>query len=70
VSDTLVEALPKEQARVRALVLQYRDPLLNGAGNIAAMLMEQDLQIADKVVIEGDIVGMVSIYKKLKEWEA
>ena len=69
-SDTLGEALPKEQARVQALVLQYRDPLLNGAGNVAAMLMEQDLQIADKVVIAGDIVGMVSIYKKLKEWEA
>jgi hypothetical protein len=68
-SDTLGEALPKEMARVRELIIQYRDPELKGAGDLAAMLMEQDLQIADKEVIAGDIVGMVAIYQKLKEWE-
>ena len=34
--ESLGEALPKEQARVRELILQYRDPMLQGTGNIAA----------------------------------
>jgi hypothetical protein len=66
--DSLGEALPKEQARVRALILQYKDPILNGAGNFAAALMEQDLQKADKAVMEGDTVEMIRMYQKLKDW--
>ena len=68
--DSLGEALPKEQARVRDLIVQYRDPMLNGAGNFAAMMMEQDLQAADKAVMEGDVVEMIRVYQKLKEWES
>ena len=68
--DSLGEALPQEQARVRDLIVQYRDPMLNGAGNFAAMMMEQDLQAADKAVMEGDVVEMIRVYQKLKEWES
>ena len=69
-SETLGEALPKEQARVRELIVQYRDPMLNGAGRFAALLMEADLAEADRIIMAGDIVGMVRIYQKLKEWES
>lgn len=69
-SESLGEALPKEQARVRELIQQYRDPVLQGAGNIAAMLMERDLQEADRAVMSGDVGAMLVIYQKLKEWES
>ena len=64
--ETLGDALPKEQARVRELIVQYRDPLLKGAGNLAAMFAEQALQRADKAIISGDIVAMILSYKELQ----
>ncbi len=64
--ESLGEALPKEQARVRDLVLQYRDPMLNGAGNIAAAMMEQSLKVADQAVMSGDCVAMIQAYEDLK----
>ena len=67
--ESLGEALPKEQARVRELILQYRDPMLGGAGNFAAALMEADLKTTDMAVMSGDVVLMLQCYEKLKEWE-
>lgn len=66
--SSLGEELPKEQARVRALVLQYRDPDLNGAGVFAATMMERDLAFADKAVMSGDVIAMIEAYKALKAW--
>lgn len=66
----LAEALPKEQERVRELILQYRDPILNGAGEIAARMMEASLQAADKAVMSGDVVSMLRCYEDLKGYEA
>jgi len=68
--ESLGEALPKEQARVRELIVQYRDPILNGAGNFAAAMMEQDLKETDAVVMAGDVVGMMRMYEQLKTWRA
>jgi Lar family restriction alleviation protein len=66
---SLGEALPLEQARVRNLILQYRDPELNGAGAIAAAMMEQSLRAADAAVMSGDIVAMIEAYRDLKEYK-
>lgn len=66
---SLGDDLPKEQARVRELILQYRDPMLNGAGNIAAMMMENSLREADKAIMSGDVVAMINAYKDLKGYE-
>ena len=63
---TLGDALPLECARVRALITTYRDPLLRGAGEIAAKMMEISLQNADKAMVSGDIVAMVQAYEDLK----
>jgi hypothetical protein len=65
-NESLGEALPKEQARVRKLILQYRDPMLCGAGNFAAMMMEKALKEADEAVISGDVVRMIQAYEDLK----
>jgi len=64
--ESLGEALPKEQARVRAFILQYQDPLLNGAGMFAAAMMESSLRNADQAVMSGDCVAMIEAYKDLQ----
>ena len=66
---TLGEALPNEVARVRDEIL----PLYEGlgrAGAIAAAMMREDLDLASKVMIEGDVAGMICVLAKLKEWES
>jgi hypothetical protein len=66
--SSLGEELPKEQKRVRELITEYRDPLLRGAGNLAAMMMEQALQRADRASVSGDVVLMIRSYEELKGW--
>ena len=68
-TESLGEALPKEQARVRRLILQYRDPILNGAGAFAALMMEESLKKADHAVMSGDVVAMIAAYQDLKEYQ-
>lgn len=67
--SVLGEEFLKEQARVRELVLQYRDPMLNGAGNIAAIMMENSLREADKAVMSGDVIAMIKAYEDLKGYK-
>lgn len=67
-SKSLGEALPKECARVRGLLVIYRDPELKGAGELAARMMEASLKAADKAMIEGDLVAMIRAYKDLQEY--
>lgn len=64
-SESLGEALPKEQARVRALMLGPYTKI-GQAGAFARMMMEQALQRADQAVISGDIVEMLRCYNELK----
>jgi len=66
--DTLAQGLLDEQKRVRELIIQYRDPILNGAGNLAAVFMEKALQEADKAVMSGDLSLMMIAFKNLKEF--
>ncbi|OHE63863.1 MAG: hypothetical protein A2001_01495 [Treponema sp. GWC1_61_84] len=66
--ESLGEALPKEQVRVRELILQYRDPMLAGAGVFAAAMMEQSLKVADQAVMSGDVVEMIKAYEDLKQY--
>ena len=68
--ESLAEALLKEQARVRELIVMYRDPALNGAGNLAAAMMEQSLAAADRAIVSGDVVSMIRCYEDLKGYEA
>jgi hypothetical protein len=67
--ETLGEVLPKQQARVRDLIIQYRDPLLGGSGIFAAAMMEQSLKNADNAVMSGDVVKMIEAFNDLKGYE-
>jgi hypothetical protein len=46
----------------------YRDPDLNGAGEIAARMMEAALKAADQAVMNGDIAAMIRAYNDLKDF--
>jgi hypothetical protein len=51
-------------ARVRVVLGHYKE--LGPVGAIGAMLIEQDLQAADKAVMSGDVVAMLQALEKLK----
>ena len=67
-TETLAEALPREQARVRALLPIYRE--IGPAANFAIHMMEQSLQAADRAAASGDVVAMLRALKDLQEYSA
>lgn len=67
-TETLGDALPKEMARVRDVVIPpYIE--IGPAGAIALMLMRADLDAAARAMAEGDVAGMIHAYEALKGWE-
>ncbi len=62
----LVEGLTNEILRVTEIQREYKEI---PAGAFAAALMEIDLKEAKEAQALGDILRMITIYKKLKEWE-
>ena len=67
-TDTLVDALPKEMARVREVLGHYK-ALGNPAGIFGAMMIEKSLQKAGWAVVSGDVVAMIAAYKDLQTIE-
>lgn len=55
--------------RVREIVAMYRDPQLGGGGEVAARLMERDLEEAQQAMASGDVVRIVRAYAELKTWK-
>ena len=64
-SDSLSDALPKELARVREVLGHYKE--IGAAGVFGAAMIEQSLSAADKAIISGDIVEMITAYKDLQD---
>ena len=64
---SLGEELPKEQARVRELLVAYQS--IGVPGRFGAIMIEQALQRADRAVMSGDVVSMIQSYNELKECE-
>lgn len=67
-TETLADALPKEQARVRKVLAAYQE--IGPVGMFAAAFIEQDLQAADKAVMSGDVVEMLRCLQVLKGYES
>ena len=63
-STTLADALPAEMARVREVLAQYHE--IGPAGAIGAMFIEQDLRVADRAVMSGDVVAMIRALEVLR----
>ena len=65
-SESLAEALPKEQARVREILAIY-DKVPGGA--LAASMMRLSLTEAERAAAAGDVVSMARAYEDLKGYE-
>ena len=65
--ETLADALPKEQQRVRELLPMY-DAVPNG--RFAAMMMRNSLARAEQAAASGDVVAMIASYEDLKGYDA
>jgi hypothetical protein len=65
--NTLGDALPQEQARVRDLLGEYRN--LGPPGAFAALMLEAALREADEAAVSGDLARMIAAYKVLKGCE-
>ena len=66
--ETLGDALPREQERVRGVLAIYKR--LGPPGEFGAAMIELELKRADIAMMSGDIVAMIKSYKSLKEIEA
>ena len=63
--ESLGEALPKEQARVREILGHYKE--IGPAGNFGVIMIEQSLRKADQAVVSGDVIAMIKVFKELNE---
>lgn len=65
--ESLGEALPKEQARVREILGHYKE--IGPAGAFGAAMIEQSLRRADAAIMSGDLPAMIDAYNDLKEYK-
>jgi hypothetical protein len=63
--SNLAEAYVTEQQRCRELLGVYRD-LPNGVGTFGAIMIEDMLRRADRAVMDGDTVAMLSLYAEMQ----
>lgn len=66
--QTLADGLDEEIIRVEELKKRYLE-LPNGAGCIAARLMEQALENAKEARKNSDVLGMLNAFQSLQEFE-
>lgn len=64
-TETLADGLLEELKRNRELLIQYRS--IGPNGMFGATMIEQDIQKAERAVVEGDIVAMLRLYETMKE---
>jgi hypothetical protein len=62
--ETLGEAFPKQQERLRELLRGYQE--IGAAGIFGAETIKDCLRRADKAAIEHDLVAMIRIYEEMK----
>ncbi|PKN20900.1 MAG: hypothetical protein CVU71_03725 [Deltaproteobacteria bacterium HGW-Deltaproteobacteria-6] len=65
--ETLGEALPKEQERVRDVLGIYKN--IGPAGAFGVVMIEASLRAADQAVMSGDPVAMLRAYEDLRSIE-
>lgn len=63
-TESLGEALPEQQARVREILGHYK--ALGTPGIFGALMIEHSLREADRAVMSGDPVAMLRAYEDLK----
>lgn len=67
-ADTVGDALPREMARVRDVVMPaYAE--IGPSGAMALAFMRRDLDLAAKAMAEGDVVAMIAALRELQGWK-
>jgi hypothetical protein len=66
-SESLGEAFPREQARVREVLKRYQE--IGPAGFFGATQIELTLATADRAAASGDPVAMLESYKAMRAVE-
>lgn len=64
-TESVGEAFPREQARVRELLSQYRE--IGPAGAFGALMLEQTLREADAAMASGDVIAILRAFTKMQE---
>jgi len=67
-SETLGEAYPKEQARIRECLRRGRD--IGPAGAFYCAMADALLQRADRAAVSGDLVAMIQVYQEMCEFKS
>ncbi|MCD6163439.1 MAG: hypothetical protein J7K40_13645 [candidate division Zixibacteria bacterium] len=62
IMESLAEALPREQERVREILGYYKEI---PAGQFGAIMIESALHHADKAAASGDVIQMIKAYEAL-----
>ena len=65
VQESLAEALPKQQARIRELLGHARD--MGKAGMFVVTIYNAALTRAEQAASSGDVVAMLQSYQELKD---
>jgi hypothetical protein len=65
--SSLGEQYPKEQARVRELLGEYKK--IGAAGVFGATLIEDTLRRADEAAVSGDVVAMLRLLGEMRKLE-
>lgn len=66
-TDTLADALPREQKRVRELITIY--PQTGPVGIFAITMMQLSLEYAEKAASSGDTVAMIRALEDLRGYK-
>lgn len=66
-AESLAEALPREQARVRGIQRSAKE--IGPAGAFLVAMTEASLRRADEAVMSGDVVAMARAYQDLAEFK-
>jgi hypothetical protein len=67
VKETLGDAYPKEQARLRKLLEVYKE--IGQPGAFAHAVISDVARRADKAAIEGDLAEMIRMFKEMQGCE-
>ena len=63
--ETLGDAYPKQQARMREILGHYKE--IGPAGGFSVMVIEDLLRRADRAAIEQDLPEMIRIYREMQD---
>ncbi len=66
--DTVGDALPREMARIRDVVIPAYESI-GPVGGFAIAMMKMDLDLAAVAMAEGDTVGMIRQLQVLRDYK-